>query len=147
MQLVAYGVQDVYLSGGPCNYYSGHSTTFHRGKTSRFAGKHNFYEHIKKPGNKITRKSARINIRERGPVIDEYSGKGNNSRYLVNRYYESTIPEHMKLFSSDKVCINKGIYVNNNRKYRNFELLFQYSKSDYYQYLTNSLNDIIKTKI
>lgn len=53
----------------------------------------------------------------------------------------------MKLFNSDKVYISKGIYVNNKRKYRNFELLFQYSKSDYYQYLTNSLNDILKTKI
>ncbi len=137
MQLIAYGGQDVY-------YYS---TTFHRGTTSRFRGKRNFYQHIKKPVNKMSKKYNRINTRERGPLIDEYSGKDNDSRYLINRYYESNIPEHMKLFSSDKVYISKGIYVNNKRKYRNFELLFQYSKSDYYQYLTNSLNDILKTKI
>lgn len=50
MQLVAYGVQDVYLCNWP--YFSGHSTTFHRGTTSRFRGKHNFYEHIKNPAIK-----------------------------------------------------------------------------------------------
>lgn len=53
----------------------------------------------------------------------------------------------MKLFNSNRVRINKGIYVNNNRKYRNFELVFQYSKCNYYQSVANSLNDIIKTKI
>ena len=133
MQLIAYGGQDVY-------YYS---TTFHRGTTSRFRGKYNFYEHIKKPGNKLSTKSARINIRDRGPLIDEYDGLKNNSRYITT----IDTSHYPNIFNSDKVYISKGIYVSNQRKYRNFELLFQYSKFDYYQYLTNSLNDIFKTKI
>ena len=137
MQLVAYGMQEIYIDYGHTNYYSGNSTTFHRGKVSRFRGKHNFYQHIKKPGNKLHKKSERINIRERCSQIDEYDGLRNNYRYIT------TIDKanYPKIFNNDRVYINKGIYINNKRKYKNFELLFQYSKSDYYEYLTSTLNN------
>ncbi len=144
MQIVAYGAQDVCLgSFEELRFHRGYSTVIYKGKYKQFTGKHNFYEHIKKPGNKTSRKYNRINIRERGPIIDEYDGLKNNSRYIT-AIDTSRCPN---IFNSDKVYISKGIYVNNKRKYRNFELLFQYSKSDHYQYLTNSLNDILKTKI
>ena len=146
MQLVAYGPWDVYVYSNDI-YFEGNSTTFHRGTGSKFRGKHNFYKRIKKSGNKISTKPTEINTRVRGPIIDEYDGKGNNSRFVESVNSKSVVPEHMRLFNSDKVFINKGIYVNNNRKYKNFELLFKYNKCDYYQYLTNSLNDIFRTKI
>lgn len=151
LQLFAYGNQDINMySYDNMRFHRGYSTVIYKRKYKKFTGKNNFYEHIKKHDNKISKKNNQNNqnnVRERGSLIDEYSGKDNDSRYIDNIYYTSNIPEYTKLFSSDKVCINKGIYVNNNRKYSNFKLLFQYRKSDNYQYLTSSLNDILKTKI
>ena len=142
MCLVAYGLYDMYdfelKSNG--RFHKGYSTVICKGKYKKFTGKENFYKHIKKSDNKITKKSVRNDIRERGPIIDEYSGEDSHSRYIINKPCESTIPEHKKLFRSNEVYIIKGIYVNNNRKYRNFELLCKYSKSDYYQYITNTLH-------
>jgi hypothetical protein len=132
LQIIAYGAQDSFFMNSIESTYFGNSTTFHRGKVSRFRGKHNFYEHIKKPVNNLNKKSSKIDIKKRGTLIDEYDGKGNNSRYITpidSIYYP-------KIFNSDNVHITRGIYVNNKRKYKNFELLFKYNKFDYYEYVS-----------
>jgi hypothetical protein len=141
LQIIAYGASDHLLMCDDKLLFYGNSTTFNRGKVSRFRGKHNFYEHIKKPVNNFNKKSARINVTKSGMLIDEYDDISNNSRYITT--IDSV--HYPKIFNSDNVHISKGIYVNNNRKYRNFELLFKYNKFDYYEYASISLNNIFKT--
>lgn len=78
----------------------------------------------------------------RGPIFDEYTGLKDDRRFFLKI---DSCHGYTKIFHSDKVYINKGIYFNNKRKYRNLELLFNYNKCDYYEYLSNSLNKIFKT--
>ena len=138
LQIIAYGASDHLLMCDENLFYYGNSTTFHRGKVSRFRGKHNFYEHIKKPVNNFNKKSSKNDIKRRGTLIDEYDGNGNNSRYITT--IDSV--HYPKIFNSDNVHITRGIYVNNKRKYKNFELLFKYNKFDYYEYMSECFNDI-----
>lgn len=135
MQIIAYGGQDVFL-------HSGHSTTFNK-KNRKFSGTRNFYVYKKNAVKNVAPKPSRKNTKEiRGPTYDEYTGIKNDSRYITNI---QSSHGYTKIFNSDKVSINKGIYFNNKRKYRNLELLFNYNKHDYYEYLSNSLNKIFKT--
>lgn len=71
-------------------------------------------------------------------------------KFCNHIYYDSITMFVLK--SNDYKCdifgnihITKSIYINNNRKYRNLELLFEYNKYDYNDYLSNSLNNIFKT--
>lgn len=139
MQYMAVGCPDV--------YYNNNSTTFHRGKINKFQGKRNFYKHIKNKGIKTHYKFDKIINKHKGPVINEYDGTNNNYRYEIKQSITYSVPNHLRLFNNDKVYINKRLYINNNRTYTNFQLLFQYSKSYNYKYITNIINDIFKTTI
>jgi hypothetical protein len=102
-----------------------------------------FYAYVKNKAKNTTTKSSRKNSKEiRGPVYDEYSGINNDSRYITTI---DSCHGYTKIFNSDKVYVNKRVYINNTRKYKNFKLLNDYNKCDYYEYLSDSLDNIFKT--
>lgn len=140
MQIIAYGGQDTFFGSDNITY--GYSTTFNK-KNRKFSGSRNFYVYVKNASKNTTTKSSRRNIKEiRGTIFDEYTGLKDDNRFIITN---NSSQKYTKIFNSDKVSINKGIYFNNKRKYRNLELLFNYNKFDYYEYLSNSLDKIFKT--
>jgi len=142
MQLVAYGAIDVFMSSYEelqnMRYHNGYSTTLYKGKYKKFTGKNNFYEHLKKSDTKDRKKKTtnNHNKKQKKSQIDEYDGK-NNSRYVT----EINRPRYTAIFNSDTIYIEKGVYINNKRKYNNFEILFKYDEFDYYyQHISELMN-------
>lgn len=123
LQMVAYGAQDCYL---PYDY----STTFNK-KNRKFSGSRNFYDYVKNSTKNTTPNSSRRNIKNiKSPIYDNTT---------IDSCYG-----YINKFNDDKIYINKGIYFNNKRKYKNMELLFYYRKNDYYDYVSDYLK-IFKT--
>lgn len=139
MKLVSYEMREIYIDYDHTNYYRNSSSSFDRKKISRFRDNHNL-ECIQKCVNKSNKKTARINVKKRELLIDKYDFNSDNSSYIT------TIDSiHYPNIFNNIIHITSGIYINNNRKYRNFELLFKYDKFDCYEYVSNCLNQIFKT--
>lgn len=124
MQLVAYGGLDVYLGGNSVSemsYYE-NSTTLNRGKYNRYAGNHNFYNHVKKSKSKGTTNKSKLS--------ENKSAREKEDMYCERYDYSknSSSKNCTKIFC-DKIYVEKSVlFENNNRKYKNIQILFYYSK-------------------